>query len=84
MLFRSAVLVAPTMHGSMHTSILVDNLRRLHAIGVRVIAPRDAYGKHNLPDEATLVDEVSLAVQALGAARRGRANPSGPGGVQRP
>jgi phosphopantothenoylcysteine decarboxylase/phosphopantothenate--cysteine ligase len=59
---RTAVLVAPTMHGSMHNRILVDSLRRLHAMGVRIIPPRDAYGKHNLPDEHDLVAEVSRAV----------------------
>jgi len=59
---HARVLVAPTMHGSMHTSILVENLEKLHRIGVRVIPPRDAYGKHNLPDEATLVEEVCRAM----------------------
>jgi phosphopantothenoylcysteine decarboxylase/phosphopantothenate--cysteine ligase len=62
---QAAVLVAPTMHGSMHTSILVENLDRLHRLGVRVIAPRDAYGKHNLPEEAVLVEETCIAVSAL-------------------
>ena len=47
---QSAVLVAPTMHGSMHTPILTENLERLQQWGVKVIPPRDAYGKHNLPD----------------------------------
>jgi phosphopantothenoylcysteine decarboxylase/phosphopantothenate--cysteine ligase len=59
---RTAVLVAPTMHGSLHNRILVDSLRRLHDLGVRVVPPRDAYGKHNLPDEAALVAEVCRAV----------------------
>jgi phosphopantothenoylcysteine decarboxylase/phosphopantothenate--cysteine ligase len=59
---QSAVLVAPTMHGSMHNRILVDSLRRLHDLGVRVVPPRDAYGKHNLPDERALVAEVARAV----------------------
>lgn len=52
---QSAVLVAPTMHGSMHTPILVENLERLQQWGVKVIPPRDAYGKHNLPDFDTIV-----------------------------
>ena len=47
---RTQVLVAPTMHGSMHNAQLVDNAKRLAAQGVHFIAPRDAYGKHNLPD----------------------------------
>ncbi len=69
---RAAVLVAPCMHGSMHTSILERNLRTLTEIGVRVIPPRDAYGKHNLPDESALVSEVMAAVERLRAARRER------------
>ena len=76
---QASVLVAPTMHGSMHTSILVANLARLHAIGVRVIPPRDAYGKHNLPDEATLVDEVCRAVAARASKSPHGANPSSRG-----
>ena len=59
---RARVLVAPTMHGSLHNQILVESLRRLHGMGVRVIPPRDAYGKHNLPDEEVLVAEVARAV----------------------
>ena len=59
---RTKVLVAPTMHGSLHNSILVASLRRLHELGVRVIPPRDAYGKHNLPDEPMLVAEVARAL----------------------
>lgn len=59
---QTAVLVAPTMHGSLHNRILVESLRRLHDLGVRVIPPRDAYGKHNLPDERALVAEVSRAL----------------------
>src|SRR5580698_1728 len=59
---RAAVLVAPTMHGSLHNRILVESLQRLHGLGVRVIPPRDAYGKHNLPDERALVAEVCRAV----------------------
>jgi len=66
---RAKVLVAPTMHGSMHNSILVKALRELHNIGVRIIPPRDAYGKHNLPDDATLVKEVADAANALKARR---------------
>ncbi len=62
---RAKVLVAPTMHGTMHNSILVKALGELNDIGVRIIPPRDAYGKHNLPDESTLVSEVCNAVSAL-------------------
>lgn len=56
------VLVAPTMHGSLHTSILTESLSALAAMGVRVIPPREDYGKHNLPHEEVLVAEVCRAV----------------------
>lgn len=49
------VLVAPTLHGSMHNRILQNSLKALQELGVRLIAPREGYGKHNLPDEETLV-----------------------------
>lgn len=68
---QAAVLLAPTMHGSMHTSILVSNLRLLAGIGCTVIPPRDAYGKHNLPDESQLVEACVAAVGALRARPRG-------------
>lgn len=59
---RTTLLVAPTMHGSMHTSVLVASMKALSAMGVRVIPPREDYGKHNIPDEARLVAEVCRAV----------------------
>lgn len=59
---RAAVLVAPTMHGSLHTSILTESLRKLAALGVRVVPPREGYGKHNIPAEEVLVAEVCRAV----------------------
>ncbi|MCC0080996.1 MAG: phosphopantothenoylcysteine decarboxylase [Rhodobacter sp.] len=59
---RTQVLVAPTMHGTMHNAQLVDNARRLAAQGVRLIAPRDAYGKHNLPDTELLCIAVGRAL----------------------
>ena len=62
---RARVLVAPTMHGSMHNQVLVDNCRRLVELGVRVIPPRDAYGKHNMPRDEDLVHEVVEALAAL-------------------
>ena len=67
---RSAVLFAPTMHGSMHTSILVANLRSLHSLGCTVVPPRDANGKHNLPDDGVLVDACAAAIRALRGTRR--------------
>lgn len=59
---RAQVLVAPTMHGTMHNAQLVDNARRLAAQGVHVVAPRDAYGKHNLPDTELLCIAVGRAL----------------------
>lgn len=59
---RTKVLVAPTMHGTMHNAQLVDNARRLAAQGVRFVTPRDAYGKHNLPDTETLCIAVGRAL----------------------
>jgi len=56
------VLVAPTMHGSLHNPILTASLERLAGLGVRVVPPREDYGKHNLPDEPALVAEVCRAV----------------------
>ena len=61
---RTQVLVAPTMHGSMHNAQLVDNARRLAAQGVRFITPRDAYGKHNLPATEVLCVAVGRALSA--------------------
>jgi phosphopantothenoylcysteine decarboxylase/phosphopantothenate--cysteine ligase len=52
------VLIAPTMHGDMHTPILTDSMKKLTALGVRIIPPREDYGKHNIPDTETLVAEV--------------------------
>lgn len=62
---NAAVLLAPAMHGSMHTSILVRNLRELHAAGCTVLPPRDDAGKHLLPDEPALVHACAAAFAAL-------------------
>ena len=67
---RTQVLVAPTMHGTMHNAQLVDNARRLAAQGVRFVPPRDAYGKHNLPDAELLCLAVGRALSP--SALRGR------------
>lgn len=56
------IIIAPTMHGSMHHGILVKNCRTLAAMGVKIVTPRDDYGKHNLPDEQVLVAAVCRAV----------------------
>lgn len=59
---EAQVLVAPTMHGSLHTSILTASLERLAGLGVRVVPPREDYGKHNIPSAHVLVAEVCRAV----------------------
>jgi phosphopantothenoylcysteine decarboxylase/phosphopantothenate--cysteine ligase len=59
---RTRLVMAPTMHGSLHTSILERQARSLAALGVTLVAPRDAYGKHNLPDLEVLVAAVCRAV----------------------
>lgn len=59
---RTEILVAPTMHGSLHNAILTESMRALTEMGVRIIPPREAYGKHNIPTEMRLVAEVCRAV----------------------
>jgi phosphopantothenoylcysteine decarboxylase/phosphopantothenate--cysteine ligase len=59
---QTQVLFAPTMHGSMHHPILEEAARKLSELGARFIAPRDAWGKHNLPDEELLTAAVCRAV----------------------
>ena len=61
---RAQVLVAPTMHGTMHNAQLLENSRRLAAQGVRFVAPRDAYGKHNLPSTETICIAVGRALSS--------------------
>ena len=61
---RSQLLLAPTMHGHMHNSLLTESLRKLVDIGVRIIPPRENYGKHNIPSEERLVVEVCRATSA--------------------
>ena len=75
---RAAVLVAPAMHGSMHTAILDRNVRTLVDLGVVVVPPRDGAGKHNLADEAVLVSAVVDAAQRLRTTARGSALPRRP------
>jgi len=59
---RTRVLLAPTFHGSMHTALVEANCRRLQALGVELIPPRDAYGKHNLPDEELITAAVGRSL----------------------
>jgi phosphopantothenoylcysteine decarboxylase/phosphopantothenate--cysteine ligase len=58
----TSVLMAPTMHGTMHHAVLEANCRGLAELGVRFLPPRDAYGKHNLPDEELIVAAVCRAL----------------------
>jgi phosphopantothenoylcysteine decarboxylase / phosphopantothenate---cysteine ligase len=61
---KTEILIAPTMHGSLHNSILSDSLNRLHQMGVKIIPPRVANGKNNLPDERAIAIEVCRAVSS--------------------
>ncbi len=58
---KSKVLIAPTMHNSLHNTILTESLKKLKAMGVQIISPREANGKHNLPHEITITAEVCRA-----------------------
>ncbi|GAB4541527.1 MAG: bifunctional phosphopantothenoylcysteine decarboxylase/phosphopantothenate--cysteine ligase CoaBC [Pleurocapsa sp.] len=59
---KTQVIIAPTMHGSLHNSILTASLHRLQQMGVKVIPPRVANGKNNLPPENAIASEVCRAV----------------------
>ena len=59
---KTQLLLAPTMHGSLHNSILTQSLQKLQNMGVKIIAPRIDYGKNNLPDEKEITAEVCRAV----------------------
>lgn len=59
---KTKVLIAPTMHGSLHNSLLTESLKHLHQMGVKIIAPKVAYGKNNLPSETTIVAETIRAI----------------------
>ncbi|MEC8237747.1 MAG: flavoprotein, partial [SAR324 cluster bacterium] len=52
------VLIAPAMHGSMHNSLLKENLKRLDDMGVVIIPPRQSHGKNNLASAEIIVAEV--------------------------
>lgn len=67
---QTCILMVPTMHGSMHQAILEENVCRLTQAGVRFLAPRDEYGKHNLPEDETLVAGVCRALAPAGLRER--------------
>ena len=59
---KTQVLIAPTMHGSLHNSILTESLRKLDRLGVKIIPPKIANGKNNLPEEKAIASAVCRAV----------------------
>ncbi len=59
---ETQILVAPTMHGDLHNSILQESLETLRDKGVWLIPPRDDNGKHNLPENDLMVASVCAAV----------------------
>jgi phosphopantothenoylcysteine decarboxylase/phosphopantothenate--cysteine ligase len=59
---QTRVLVVPTLHGTLHNRILTASLARLRELGVILVPPREAYGKHNLPEEGEVVARVCRAV----------------------
>jgi phosphopantothenoylcysteine decarboxylase/phosphopantothenate--cysteine ligase len=59
---KTKIAIAPTMHGSLHNSILTESLKTLSGMGISIIPPREAYGKHNIPDEREIVVEVCRLV----------------------
>ena len=61
---KTRVLVAPCLHGSLHNAVLERNCQRLRELGVILVPPRDAYGKHNLPEPEVLVAAVCRALSS--------------------
>ncbi|NEP01283.1 MAG: phosphopantothenoylcysteine decarboxylase [Symploca sp. SIO2E9] len=59
---KTKILVVPTMHGSLHNSILTESLQKLQTMGIEIISPRSDYGKHNLPAPTKIVAQVCRAV----------------------
>ncbi|MEG3440363.1 phosphopantothenoylcysteine decarboxylase [Pannus brasiliensis CCIBt3594] len=59
---KTKILIVPTMHGSLHNSILTESLKTLDRMGVSIMSPRDDYGKHNLPGEKELAIEICRLV----------------------
>ena len=59
---KTQILVAPTMHGSLHNSILTQSLKKLDRLGITIIPPKVANGKNNLPAEPAIANHVCRAV----------------------
>ena len=61
---KTKILLAPTMHGSLHNSILTRSLQLLERMGVTIIAPKVAHGKNNLPNEQAIAWAVCRSVSS--------------------
>ncbi|GFE68583.1 hypothetical protein CFPU101_11930 [Chroococcus sp. FPU101] len=59
---KTKIMIVPTMHGSLHNSILTESLKTLHQMSVAIMPPREDYGKHNLPSEQDITVEVCRLV----------------------
>ena len=59
---KTQIILAPTMHGSLHNSILTESLHKLSRLGVQIIPPKVANGKNNLPAEKAIAFAVCRAV----------------------
>lgn len=58
------IVVAPAMHGSMYRHpVVLDNIRRLESMGIKVIPPKESEGKAKVADLDTIVEAV---ISALG------------------
>lgn len=62
----ASVLVAPAMHGSMHNSILTESLKKLRALGMQIVPPRQENGKNNLASNEMLVAATIRALSSAG------------------
>jgi phosphopantothenoylcysteine decarboxylase / phosphopantothenate---cysteine ligase len=60
---KTEVIIAPTMHGVMHNSILTKNMQYLHDLGVSFIKPRQEFGKNNLPNIKSIVAQCIRSLQ---------------------
>ena len=59
---KTRILIAPTMHGNLHNSILTQSLHKLNSLGVDIIPPKVANGKNNLPEEKAIALAVCRSV----------------------
>jgi phosphopantothenoylcysteine decarboxylase/phosphopantothenate--cysteine ligase len=53
--YKTSILIAPAMHGSLHNPILTESILRLHRVGVQFIKPRQEVGKNNLASKDIIV-----------------------------